>query len=50
MVTLDCTLLNFSDKDVLFSFFDDYSNDFDFTANGVSDELNLLYVLIVVLR
>jgi len=35
MVSLNCTLLNFSDKDLFFSIFEGYNNDFEYTADGV---------------
>ncbi|MBV1756065.1 MAG: hypothetical protein KMY52_10990 [Methanobacterium sp.] len=35
MVSLDCTLLNFSEKDLFFSIFENYGNDFEYTYKGV---------------
>ena len=35
MVSLNCTLLNFSDKDLFLSIFEGYNNDFEYTADGV---------------
>jgi len=35
MVSLACTLLNFSDKDLFSLIFEGYGNDFEYTSNGV---------------
>lgn len=35
MTTLNCTLLNFSQREVLSSIFREYTNDFEYTADGV---------------
>jgi len=35
MVSLVCTLLNFSDKDLFFSVFEGYGSEFEYTSNGV---------------
>ncbi|WP_337971949.1 ISNCY family transposase [Methanobacterium petrolearium] len=35
MVSLDCTLLNFSHKDFFSSVFEGYGNEFEYTSNGV---------------
>jgi len=35
MVCINSTLINFSEKDLFFSVFEDYNNDFEFTSKGV---------------
>ena len=35
VVLLNCTLLNFSEKDLFFSIFENYGNDFEYRYNGV---------------
>jgi len=40
MVSLNCTLLNFSDKDLFLSIFEGYNNDFEYTADGVFPQNN----------
>ena len=35
MTALNCTLLNFSQREVLSSIFEGYTNDFDYTADGI---------------
>ena len=35
MVPLNCTLLNFSEKDLFFLIFENYGNDFEYRYNGV---------------
>jgi len=35
MVSLNSTLINFSEKDLFFSIFENYGNDFEYRSNGV---------------
>jgi len=35
MVSLNPTLINFSEKDLFFSIFENYGNDFEYRSNGV---------------
>ena len=35
MAILNCTLLNFAHADMLSSIFENYSNDFEYTTNGI---------------